>query len=161
MTGLLYQVQFPRTIAPFLSAMPLKLATLNVERSKHLDLVLPFLAEQKFDVVCLQELMERDISRFKEIAGENFVFAPMTRWVKEGPPTVIGVGVFSPHPLKHSAAQYYHGSADILATFDETSIDTKAKTVSNPLLVADIEKEEVVYRIVTTHFSWTPDGSAS
>lgn len=157
----LYQARFPRTIAVFISCMSLKLITLNVERSKHLDRVLPFLAEQKADVVCLQEIAERDTRRFREAAGENMVFAPMTQWVKEGPPTVIGVGIFSPYPFVYSVAQYYHGNGDALAVFDETSIETKAKTVANPLLIAEVEKEEVSYRIATTHFTWTPDGSAS
>jgi|GEM_PF-5115909 hypothetical protein len=37
----------------------IRFVSLNIERSKHLDLVIPFLQAQNADVVCLQELMDK------------------------------------------------------------------------------------------------------
>lgn len=41
----------------------LKIISLNLERSKHLHLNLPFFQRENPDVLCLQEVLEADIDR--------------------------------------------------------------------------------------------------
>jgi hypothetical protein len=135
----------------------LKLVSLNIERSKHLDLVLPFLKSQNADVVCLQELMEYDISAFEEIVGPCF-FTPATRHPAEGRGALMGTGICTRLPVIHKGTRYYWGSAESLTDFDITNAIRKHETESHAVAFCDIERGEQVFRVATTHFTWTPDG---
>jgi len=57
----------------------LKLVSLNIEGSKHLDLVLSFLEREAPDVVCVQELFESDAPLFESRLGMEHAFAPICR----------------------------------------------------------------------------------
>ena len=137
----------------------LKLISLNIERSKHLDRALQFLRQQRPEILCLQELMEYDIPRFEEVCGPCF-FAPATRHRGDGRPGVMGTGMCSRLPIEHRENIYYLGRPDDLRDFDLTNTATKHASESRAVSLYDVEKEGVVFRVGTTHFTWTPDGSA-
>lgn len=140
---------------------PLKLISLNIERSKHLALVVPFLRHAHADVVCLQELMEYDIARFEVELGLRCTFVPSTIHAAEGRPGPLGNGIFSRQAARAIRVEYYTGGPGPLQAFDTTDVHTKHATQSHPLLVCDVEKDGTTYRIGTTHFTWTPDGAAN
>ena len=141
-------------------SVSLKLISLNIERSKHLDLVLPFLVSQRPDVDFLQELFERDISKFSDaLEGASCEFVPMARYIRETPPQIMGVGIFSRFPVHGGDVLYYRGDPMHLPELDQDN----PKTYNNknlPLVWRDVKKEGVLFRIATTHFTWTPDGQA-
>ena len=59
----------------------IRLVSLNIERRKHLNRILPFLQEYKPDVVCMQELFEKDVPYFEQALGiENAVCAHDLEW---------------------------------------------------------------------------------
>src|SRR3989344_3284179 len=138
----------------------LKLACINIEKSKHLDGVTKFLLESDFEVVCVQEMFQRDIERLTAAFPEaTCQFAPMTLRATENPPEVLGVGIFSRLPVKKRNTLYYHGhpeslpeSSQLLGNFNESN---------RVLLSCDIEKDGLTFRVCTTHFTWTPDGEAT
>lgn len=136
--------------------MSLRLISLNIERAKHYDLVLPFLKAQTPDIVCLQEMLERDIPLFKEALGMDAVYAPMDWYPAEEKPALMGIAIFSRFPIRDSRILYYAGNPQNISP-------TQAqRTVNNfALLVADVEQSGSLYRIGTTHFLWTFDGSVS
>jgi len=137
----------------------LSLISLNIERSKNLSLVLPFLASRGPEVACIQELMEPDIPRLAEALGATWhAYVPMTRYLREGEEAKQGIGIFSRLPIRESRTRYYRGDAAALAQFDMTTALSKWSTEHGILLAADVEKEGSVFRIITTHFTWTPDG---
>jgi endonuclease/exonuclease/phosphatase family metal-dependent hydrolase len=136
----------------------LKLVCLNIERSKHLDLVVPFLKSQSADMVCLQELMEYDIPRFESELGMHSVYAGEKFHQAEGRQGVVGNGIFSRLPIIESRIGYYVGSAEHMALQDMTDVHTKHATQSSAVLFCDIEEQHVRFSIATTHFTWTPDG---
>lgn len=146
--------------------MAVSLVSLNIEGSKHLDSVEAFLRERNPEVVCLQELCEYDIPRFEALLGTSCYFAPMMNLPAGSPlsmrttPALIGVGVFSRLPVTRQVTHYYHQAQGELQEFDETDTDAKRRTQHCLLVVSDIEKDEEVYRIGTTHFTWTPKGDA-
>jgi len=43
----------------------IKIISLNIERSKHIDRILPFLVREQPDVFCVQELCKKDIQYFQ------------------------------------------------------------------------------------------------
>lgn len=142
---------------PYHRDMSIKLISVNIERSKHLDRVVPFLQKEQPDVLCLQELHERDIPRLASAIGATAIYAPMTRLPGEECPT--GVAILTRHPVVSQRVSYYRGGAGQVAEFDDTSPETKYATESAMFVRADVDVSgDASYRIGTTHFTWTPDG---
>jgi hypothetical protein len=137
----------------------MRLVSVNVERSKNLGTVLPFLRKLNPDIACLQELLVRDIPRFEEIVGSCVVYGPNCLHVPDHPdtkPQVMGVGIFTRLPILLADTRYYCGS--------------KKKAVSPPekvymedhcLALCDVLFGDRVYRCATTHFTWTQRGEAN
>lgn len=141
-----------------MSDATLKIVSLNIEGDKHLDTVTSFLALEHADVVCLQEVYEKDLAVLKEVAGQHSLFVPFTEKQEEHDrPLPWGMAVFSPDPLREIETVHYFGTETSLPTFQEERI---AETINRALLVIEIKKEGVPFTIGTTHFTWTPDGQA-
>jgi endonuclease/exonuclease/phosphatase family metal-dependent hydrolase len=136
----------------------INLISLNIERSKHLDLVIPFLQAQNADVVCLQELMEYDIPLFGSELGMHHVYVGEKSHEAEGKRGIMGNGIFSRLPVLESKTVYYVGDAEHMPMQDMTDVHTKHATQNSAVLFCDIEKENELFRLATTHFTWTPDG---
>ena len=138
--------------------VPLKLVSLNIEKDRHLDRIVPFLSEQMPDVFCAQEVYESSIPVIAEaLSGAAYVYAPMTGRPKESPPQMQGVAIFSRLPVKAQSVRYYVGRPDTVPDSDDN--DPLTYNASNRMVVlCDIEKEGNLFRIGTTHFTWTPDG---
>ena len=139
----------------------LKLISLNIERSKHLDVVLPFLEREQPDVVCIQELLQHNASRIATVLGAiDFIFTPMSRLKFGVPGTLSGTGIFSRIALAARAEEYYVGQAGTIPESRATELLTYNDEY-RAIAWVDVEKNGAVFRIATTHFTWTPDGSAN
>ncbi|MBP6881501.1 MAG: endonuclease/exonuclease/phosphatase family protein [Candidatus Pacebacteria bacterium] len=134
----------------------IKIVTLNVERSKHLDLVLPFLEREQPDVLCVQELCAGDVEKFCEVMGEYFVTVPLAKHTVDGGECLFSIGIFSRHTIYKKEVSYHHGSADVVPLFKQED----QRTINRAFLWCDVVKGGEVFRIGTTHFTWTPDGEA-
>ncbi len=139
----------------------LSLVSLNVERGRHLGTVLPFLERMHTDVICLQEVREVDLPLFEKAAGRLVRFAPVTVFSDEGGTSPMGIAMFSKHPTSNVSEHYYFGERSRVPRYVGLSPTTIRETMYRPLLYCDVEKEGTTYRIVTTHFTWTPDGEVS
>lgn len=134
--------------------MPIRLVCVNVERSKHLERVLPFLAKEQPDVACIQELCARDIPKFEAALGLPCRYGPVSVHPADAPevePVLTGVGIFA---RGDTTLAYYKGSEHAARTPPVRSRATDA-----PLVGACIRRDNHTFRILTTHFTWTPDGS--
>ncbi len=131
----------------------LRLAQLNIEGSKHLDVVIPFLKTQEVEVWCVQELFQRDVERFEKEFGMTCVFAPMS--AQDG--DVRGVAVMSTHPIHPHSDERYGGALDgpMPVSYERGTIESKYNTQRFTLLMCDIEKDGQVLRVGTTHFPVT------
>jgi endonuclease/exonuclease/phosphatase family metal-dependent hydrolase len=138
-----------------------RLTSLNIERSKHLDLVIPFLKSQSPDIVCLQELMERDIPAFESELHMRTYFTPEKMHPAEDDLGVMGNGIMSTYELNDARATYYVGEPRHLVEFDESTAESKHRTENLAVSFISVMHDGVSYTIGTTHFTWTPDGSAS
>lgn len=134
---------------------PVSLISLNIERGRHLDMVVPFLERERPDVFCVQELREMDIPAFERAAGALVSYAPMAAFPDGDGHAVIGVGIFSRLPFTAPKAEYYYGSRE-----DVKRYDPAARLMERALAYADFEKGGEAYRIGTTHFTWSHDGVA-
>ncbi|MEX1120260.1 MAG: endonuclease/exonuclease/phosphatase family protein [Candidatus Paceibacterota bacterium] len=133
----------------------MKLVSLNIERSKHLDIIETFIKKIDPDVLCLQEVMERDILHIKEITNTvDCFFVPMTKYIEEGPDEIFGVAIFSKTKIQNPVAEYYSGTSSTLKEFDaKNHLDTMYRV----FITGEVQKNNQVYRLGTTHFTWTPD----
>ncbi len=143
------------------SGVSIKLVSLNVERSKHLDLVENFFVSEMPDVVCLQELMQEDIPRLLTPLGNPiYVFEPMALRPDEPPSVTMGIGVFSRFPIVEKSVRYYVGEPGVLRDSMQNDPSTY-NNLNRIVLAADIQKDGRVFRIATTHLTWTPDGESN
>ncbi|HRH24621.1 MAG TPA: endonuclease/exonuclease/phosphatase family protein [Candidatus Paceibacterota bacterium] len=133
--------------------MALSLISINVEFDKHYDTVLPFLEKEAADVVCVQELFERDIARFEAVCGPLVAFAPDALH-HEDASEILGSALFSRLPATNVTEHYYVGSRETVR-----QDDGKSDVGTHSLVAADIGSEG--YRIATTHFMWTRDGQST
>jgi endonuclease/exonuclease/phosphatase family metal-dependent hydrolase len=138
----------------------LSLISLNIERSKHLDRILPFLREQEPDVFCVQELSESDYTLFQEMFRYAAPFVPLSMYTEEGQRIPQGICIFSNVPLLKTQVHYYVGDPSSLTEIVLGQPETYTKG-NRALLFATVEKEGVPYRIATTHFTWSEKGEAS
>ena len=136
----------------------LKLISLNIEKDRHLELIVPFLRARMPDVFCAQEVYESSVPTIaKALPTSSYVYVPMTGRSKENPPQMQGVAIFSRLPIKTKDVRYYVGASDSVPDSDDR--DASTYNASNrPLVVCDVEKDGTMFRICTTHFTWTPDG---
>lgn len=135
--------------------MSLKLVSVNIERSKHINRIIPFLKKERPDVLCLQELLEQDITRFEEVFDDRCFFTPMNRESSGGH---LGIGIFSRFGFSFSSSYQYGGKEGDLAIFSFNDKEDKYATQRYVLAIADVSHNNVTYRIGTTHFVWTPNG---
>ena len=133
----------------------LSLVQLNIERDKHLEQVTNFLAANTFDVACLQELLESNISSLELAMNAKCLFAPMGYHKTDHSRQRWGVGIFSRPAVKKEIVESYAQRNVSTASFDPTEPEIKYT-----LVCCDIEKEGVLFRIATTHFPWTSYGQA-
>ena len=136
--------------------------SVNIEGSKHLDLVKNFLAAAMPEVVCVQELFEADVGVISEaLDGAQAVFLPMNRRDdSQDDNAMIGVGIFSRLPIRAHRMLYYRGDPAVIHDYDNTSVETRYHSQNCGVLTCDIEKDGVAFRVATTHFTWTPKGAA-
>lgn len=137
----------------------LKLISLNVERSKHLALIVPFLKKENADIVCLQEALRKDVPRFAKAIGPYHAFVPLSKMPPSpevSRPSITGIALFSKHPLQKTQHRYYYGNPRRIPTYDGTE-----STVNRAFLWATITVRGISYTFGTTHFTWTPHGKVS
>ena len=134
-----------------------KIVSVNVEKDKHHDTVLPFLQREQPDVVCMQEVYGNDAERYQYELGMKGIFGPMTlcpsRYVF-GALHVEGVAIFSRYEISNVKVVLYAGYPKYIPVY----VDKDAKTYNHILLSCDVHKDNAVYTIATTHFTWTPHG---
>lgn len=128
----------------------LRIASINIERSKHLHRVETFLTTHKPDVICLQELMERDIPFFEDVVGNTLHYAPMCLHPAEDM-APMGIGLMAWGAMEDVTIRYYHGSTEN-GLASEGGYGTN--TAPNALLAGTYQG----FRIATTHLNVTEHG---
>ncbi len=137
----------------------MRLVSINVERSKHLDKVIPFLKRLNPDVVCVQELLQRDIPLFAQVTKGSHVWAPNCAHHPDPPdlePQIMGSGIFAKGHACTSDVRYYCGSWPSAMSFP-----AKEYVEDHCLVCLDVVANDGTYRFMTTHFTWSHGGEAT
>lgn len=141
----------------------LKIISLNIEGSKHLNIQEDFFSRQSPHVVCLQEIFEDTYIYLKDKFKLEGSFAPM--WKRpsvqntNSPFAVMGIAFLTNCEIKKIDTFYYNGSVDKINNFipGKTSQDLLSRAV----IVAAINYNGIKYTIGTTHFTWSENGLTS
>lgn len=141
----------------------MKLISLNVEGSKHWDLIDPFLDKELPDALCLQEVFENDATHLAERLDMHHVFAPMMlrnpEFKEPEPPELpFGVAMLSRTPFANTATYEYHSTGNPLLPHGGKNIETRRESIRQVLISAQIPYDNKLFSIATTHFTWTPNG---
>ncbi|RJQ35145.1 endonuclease/exonuclease/phosphatase family protein [Candidatus Parcubacteria bacterium] len=138
--------------------MGIKLISVNIERDKHLDRVIPFIQSEKPDVLCLQEVCQKDLPLFRKLMGDQFRFSRARRDTEDDA-SINGEAVFSRLPVREWFYYQYAGP-DHDMVFDMTSQQTRSDTAIRAVTGCEILQGRNTFRIATTHFTWTERGEA-
>ncbi|PIZ29570.1 MAG: hypothetical protein COY40_06655 [Alphaproteobacteria bacterium CG_4_10_14_0_8_um_filter_53_9] len=141
----------------------MKLACVNIERSKHLDRVEAFLRREDADVVCLQEVCEHDLPFFEDFFGGNFVWAPIAKaiWPEKEAEQTVGVALGSKHGLTDIRVGYYVGSDDPIPTETWVGEGDDRNIVHDSVSRALVAATILGMRVGTTHGTWTKNGDST
>jgi exonuclease III len=135
--------------------MPLKLLTLNIEEDKHFDLILPYLQAEKFDVICLQEIFEKDVTVLAEAAQAKALFSPLSHL--NGHIWGVAMLIRQELPIHNTIQKLYKGNPEELPTFTHDN----PNIVNRGIISTQIEKNNLQYRVTTTHFTWADGGGTN
>lgn len=134
-----------------------KLISINIEGAKHIERVLDFISREQPDVLCLQELLERDVPVFEKALDAEGIFAPMGILPVAASEEIIGVGIFSRLPVSDRQSHHYARYGDRLRLWTDETADP----IDRMLLSATMTADGIPCTVATTHFTWTPDGQAT
>lgn len=135
----------------------LKLISLNIEGSNHLDKVVQFIKKEDPDVVCLQEAVETDVPILEKELQMKGVFAPALIFKPGDYPRLLGtlgLAILTKEKILEAESYYYIGTKDYIPSYTQGDQNSGNRL----LLVAKISKDSKVFTFATTHFSWSADG---
>lgn len=137
----------------------LKIVCLNIEFDRHLDRVIPFLEMQKPDVVLLQEVLIKDVPSLEEALKMKSVSTIVNLIQWGGITQNSALVTLSALPILKSYSAYYRGDRDhLLLAHEEEAGEVLAEKTARAILVTEVIKDGQLYRLVNTHFTWTPNG---
>lgn len=132
----------------------LNIVSVNIEKDRHFDRLMPFLKKQKPDVILLQEVLSKDIAYFEKSLEMESHYAALNRYADS---TQLGILTLSNYPLLKTCAMYYRGDGDNLPLLEHAEPEKMARAI----LVTEIIKENQRYCLINTHFTWSPNGQPS
>jgi len=144
----------------------MKIISLNIELNRHHDLVLPFLKNEKADIVCLQELLEEDFEMYKKELDMNGV-CRMTGYIADKVHTESrgkkeGIAIFSKKIIKDWGYFFHVWDQDkVEMSFDEYVTTTNLLKPRALLWVDVIDDNGNAFKIITTHLSVTYKGEVT
>ena len=133
----------------------MKLISLNIEGSKHLERIIPFITKESPDVLCLQEVFKADLHLFEKL-GYTCHFLPLTIFMINENPQEHGVALCSKTRITDVKSIYYLDFETVLPLHDPKDIP---HTVHYGLIHGNIMYGEDTFLCATTHFTWTAHGS--
>lgn len=138
----------------------MRIVSVNIEGDRHLDTVLPFVVNEAPAALCLQEVFQSDLSLFPDYPHRAFLPTTKRQRFTSAESGVFGIGVLARSPFSQVTTQYLREYPEPLPGFDDSSVDSIYATYRYGIISVHLT-EPVNLRIVTTHFTWTPDGMAN
>lgn len=143
--------------------MPIKHININIQGEKHLDKVFPFLEKEQPDTVAIQEILERDVPKFKQRLGYHAFYVRFcdnsSRFILNNASEQLapsGVAILSKHPFLFTNNERYANEDK-----DNERLNKGTVLMHRDLLSVGVMVRGERYVFATTHFTWVPDGKSS
>ncbi len=136
------------------STTGLNIVSVNIEKDRHFDRLMPFLKKQQPDVILLQEVLSKDIAYFEKSLEMKSHYAGLNHY-DDG--SQHGILTLSTYPLFKTYALYYRGDGDNLPLLKHAEPEKMARAI----LITEIIKDNQLYCLINTHFTWSPNGKPS
>ena len=136
--------------------MSIKIVTLNIEGDKHLDKVIKLLKTEKPNVVCLQEILDKDFQTFKSILQMDGSFYPQVHIGNDihfgiAKNVDRGTSLLSNLEIISQEGRYYVQNEHI-------PICRRWGWDDRVLALMQVQNNEGLYNVATTHFEFTRNG---
>lgn len=143
----------------------MKLISLNIELSRHHELVLPFLKSENADVVCLQELLEEDFEMYKRELGMDGVHRVLS-YITDNNHTESrgkreGIAIFSKNIVDSGFIFHVGTKNDVDVSFEEY-LARENQIKNRALIWADVKDSNgEIFRFINTHLTITHHGEVT
>lgn len=144
----------------------MKFISLNIENNKHFERIIPFFRRENPDVVCLQEVLEKDFEFIKKELGFDGIHQPWSYWnnQKHYPELTRekqGVAIFAKNITSFGSNFYIGKEENVLKSFEEY-ITEKDFQKNRALVWVEIESEDKkTYKFITTQLPVTKEGEVT
>lgn len=146
----------------------MKLVSLNIEKNKHYDRIFSFLEQEKADVICLQEVLEKDVSFIIDSLGMRgeYVVSDIYIGSHEAYQDVYaerqGLLILSRFVILEVEKYFYWGNENFLKASVDVFRQEFDTYCSHPILIVKVQDTlGGLYTIATTHFPVTKEGTVS
>jgi len=139
-----------------------KIITLNIEGTRHLDTVIPFLQEENADIICLQELYKPAVSILNQVLGDSYTanFEPLCLHNDNGRNEMwdpIGIAIFSRVPIRNNQIFDIYVPKQTVVRQEKSNIRETTRTLLQSVTLDDDDHTT----ICNTHFTWSARGEAT
>lgn len=143
----------------------IKLISINAEWGKHHETIFPFLEKERPDVLCLQEIFQDELPIYEKLTGMKGFFKPECFFPVSGENStkkLFGPAILTKYDSNFDF-KYIVGEENDIPNFAKPEDSYKERNITNIVLIwGDIKAEDgSIYRIATTHFTWTPEGATT
>lgn len=128
---------------------------MNIEQDKHFDHIIPFLKKSQPDIILMQEVFLKDIPFLEKTLEMHSSFAILNTF-RDIEKSEFGLVTLSAWDSK-SYNIYYRGNPSNPPDIGKGEAFNQARAI----LVTEVVKGKNQYRVINTHFTWTPDGQPS
>jgi endonuclease/exonuclease/phosphatase family metal-dependent hydrolase len=141
----------------------IKLLNLNIEGDLHLDTVIPLLQTEKPEVICLQEVFEKDLLLLEKTLGMKANFLATLRTLSKNkyrvsPRGNTGLAIFTNLKLKSVNYKFYQKSR---GSIPPLLMPGKPNSPDRGLVIINVEKQNQNFQIAATHFNWSKKGEST
>lgn len=132
----------------------LKIISLNIEFDRHLKRIIPFFKEEQPDVIILQEVLDKNIAYLEESTGKKGIYTVQNIIGSDESECRLGMLTLTNLPVLKHYSKYYRGDG---TQPTRMQLGEPEKTTRG-IAVTNILKENKLYCLVNTHFTWSPNG---
>lgn len=139
----------------------LKIISLNIEGDNHLHRIIPFFKKENADVLCLQEVLEKDIPFIKSELNMDGLYKPLM-YIRHPNPARLSVGTnwgiltLTKEKSEMNGENYVKQGSDI--PFNDPY---EPNSCDRAIITAKIIKDSIQYTVINTHFTWSVQGEST
>lgn len=135
----------------------LKLLSLNIEEDNHFDKFIPVINQQSPDVILMQEVFAKDIEYLEKNLNKSSIYVPTYIMRRNFDDFLSGNAILTNLEIIEQYEYFYRGdkyNPPILYY-------GQGDKMNRALTIVKIKKDENIYTIAHTHFTWSDKGEAS